>query len=459
MKHVSLALVLSLLGTEAFAQFDSPPTDSAQLRSMTNDKTGTGPLVLSHSPMLVTPMLGAATAISLDVGGGAALKAGIRSGYSETWGGTLLETHPGDLSTITWRANSSGTRTSGIWEGNSNNFMGVSARMSRSDDPPNVTRLTNEGTRAGGKMLHFASTAGVTVGDYISGSPSLPSLATVVSKTATTVEISAAATGNVANGTALSFISPYVVGTPTARGNRNTLMLYAVASDVVKPVNALMAVAHCQNVDTYCSGTNLIALSSSNSPVKLVGAEIDQVFPVGSSAASVGAGSIGIALNTFNGSSHTGQGNGPAIQLGGIDGYWSNGLLCSGVIKSGSCFGVNAGAKPIASMADSFNGTFGFAAYALGNDNGANNQRIVFRGVSGANTALYMDSNDIFHVSAPKVIDISAREVRIAGALDVGRLSVAGAASVTAVKVMRNAAGTGTCTLEFRSGLYTGGTC
>lgn len=451
MKRAVFALTLSLLASDALAQFDMTPSAAAELQSLLSNKTGNGSLVLSVSPRLVTPDLGAATATSLDVGGGASLRAGPKAGYQETWGGTLLEAHPGDLSTITWRANPSGTRTSGIWEGNSSNFVGISARMSRSDDPPNVTRPTTAPARAGGKTLRFASTEGVTIGDYIGGSPSLASSAKVVAKTATTVDISAAATGDLATGTALSFISPYVVGTPMARGNRNALMLYALASDVAKPVNALMAVAHCQDIGTYCSGANLIALSSSNAPIKLVGAEIDQVFPVGSSAPSVGPGSMGIALNTFNGSNHAGGGNGPAILLGGIDGYWTNGLICSGIISEGSCFGVNVGSAPMASMADSFNGAFRFAAFALGNDDGKNHQRIVFRAASGPNAAIYMDQRN--------VLQITAKEMRTSGAFDAAVLRAAGTEGSTAIKTVRNAAGTGTCTLEFKSGLYTGGTC
>jgi hypothetical protein len=379
------------------------------------------------------------------------------------------------------------------------------------------------------------------VGDYVNGSPNIPATARVASKTSTTVVMDAPTTGSgVASGVSLSFIGPYAIGTWMAYGNNNVLQLYAKVSDTVKPTNALMAVADCSALNTYCSGANIIALGSTLVSTKLVGMEIDQSFQVGTDASHVGPGSGGLYINTFNGSNHAGAGNGPAVQLGGITGFWSNGFLCDAVIASGSCFGMGGGGNSVASMADSFNGTFGIGAYLLGNDTGSNNQRIVFRATSGANAAIYMDSSNVLNVSAAgRIININGSLTRAlspneqvasivssnasgysllriensssskafdygvdsnggaymrsltniaagtkvlslshnSGVTDVfdvfgngdvtatGTIrantgfSANGTAGVSKTVTVRDSAGTGTCTLIFTTGLYTGGTC
>lgn len=351
---------------------------------------------------------------SITVGGAGALQTGVQSGFQSMWGFNLLETFPGDLADITWRANSSGIQTNGIWAGNTNNYVGISTRFTRATDPPNVTRATNGATASGNATLHFASTDGVTVGDFVNGSANIPLTARVASKTATTVVMDTPTTGSgVASGVTLDFIGPYAIGTWMAYGNNNVLQLYALASDTVKPTNALMALAQCTEVNTYCSGANIIAFSSTMAQTKQVGMEIDQMFPVGSSIASVSPASGGLYINTFNGSGHSDSGNGPGIQLGGIDGYWSNGFICDFVAAAGSCFGMGSGGHSVASMADSFNGTFGVGAYLLGNDTGSNNQRVVFRAATGANAALYMDSSNVFHVSAAgRTVNVDATLLR-----------------------------------------------
>lgn len=340
------------------------------------------------------------TVQSIGVGGAAVWQTGPQSGYQSTWDYNLLETNPGDIADVSWTANSSGIQTSGIWNGNSSNFFGVSQRMDRASDPPNITRSTNALTTSGSAVLNFADTTGVTIGDYVNGSANIPSSATVQSKTSTTVTLTAPTTGNVTSGTALSFVSPYMTGTWVARGNRNALFTYARANGTVKPVNGIMTLGQCDTVNAYCSGANIIALTSITGSTKLVAAELDQVFQPGTTAAAVGAGSAGLVINTFNGSTHNQTGNGPGILLGSVDGYWTDGFICGAIVTNGSCFGVNTGSASMASMADSLNGTFNVGAYLLGNDTGANNQRIVFRATSGANAAIFMDSSNVLNVSA-----------------------------------------------------------
>lgn len=63
--------------SSAFATFINTPS-SANLASLVTDETGTGALVFANTPTLVTPVLGAATATSINFGGS------TLSNYTET---------------------------------------------------------------------------------------------------------------------------------------------------------------------------------------------------------------------------------------------------------------------------------------------------------------------------------------------------------------------------------------
>lgn len=108
--------------------------------------------------------------------------------------------------------------------------------------------------------------------------------------------------------------------------------------------------------------------------------------------------------------------------------------------------------------------TFGFTEFsvegaggskylAVGSDNAS--PYIVARGAN-ANLALSANgSGAILLNSATQVTNLTAD-----GAVRANSgFSANGAVGITATKTVRNAAGTGTCTLEFTMGLYTGGTC
>jgi len=79
-----------------------------------------------------------------------------------------------------------------------------------------VVRLltTNGSTSAGSAVLNFADTTNVTVGDVVFAGPNLPDGTAVVSKTATTVTVSANATGSgLANPSSVLFFKKVIDGT------------------------------------------------------------------------------------------------------------------------------------------------------------------------------------------------------------------------------------------------------
>lgn len=454
---------------------------------------------------------------------GPPFRAGALTGTSQAWGNQLLESVPGDISDIAWRSNGAGTQTSRIWLGNTRNYFGRSTRATRDLDPPNVTYATNAQTLSGSPVLNFASTTGVSIGDYVNGSTDIPTSAVVQSVGANTVTLDQNVTGTIPSGTSLSFISPGL------KGFQATDFVMIKNTGSVKASNAVLTLAWCTRPGTYCSPGNDVALYDGTGAVKLVGREIDIDF--GANGGLSDGNSGGLFINTFNGSGVGGTGNGPAVQTGGVSGYWSVAFECNGVVTAGACLSMGGGNPTINAMLDVTQGTFGSGAILVGNNNGSNGQIIRFNTSGGAPaTLLYADSSNIFTINnlagstaivggvstltadsviglkvrgatnllrvdpqaggmvmqstnaiesafAPLLIDGSMVTIRTNGtttaaAFDASQnatfsavvrantgFSANGTAGVTATKTVRDAAGTGTCTLVFTMGLYTGGTC
>jgi hypothetical protein len=82
--------------------------------------------------------------------------------------------------------------------------QGATCHFQGSVSGPNVALTTNAVTAANSNVLNFASTAGVAVGQMISG-PGIPAGAQVLALTATAVTMSLASTAGVASGASIAF--------------------------------------------------------------------------------------------------------------------------------------------------------------------------------------------------------------------------------------------------------------
>ncbi len=94
------------LTSNPLSQFAS--TTSAQLAGVMSDETGTGALVFANSPTLVTPVLGAATATSIN---GATITSG-------TLNGSVTGTNTGDQTSIVWITGTKAQFDTAVTDGN-----------------------------------------------------------------------------------------------------------------------------------------------------------------------------------------------------------------------------------------------------------------------------------------------------------------------------------------------------
>jgi hypothetical protein len=423
--------------------------------------------------LCLLPGVGAAqTSVIL---GNTPITVGTLAGSGQAWANQLLESVPGDISDITWRSSGNGTQTSGIWIGNTRNFLGISTEATRALDPPNVVHATSAPSSAGTAVLHFADTRGVKAGDFVNGSAAIPASATVVSTTATTVTLSASVTGSgVPAGTHLGFIAPGIAGA------QNATFVLIKNTGSVKASNAILSLAWCRVPGTYCSGGNDVAVFDGSGPVKLVGREIDIDF--GRRGRSDGN-SGGLFINVFNGSAIDGAGNGPAVQLGGVNGYWTAGFVCGGVARPGSCFVANTMAT-LDSLLNTANvGAYSTGAIVVQNNNGSNGQLIAFRGTGNANSAISMNAANnlvlenfasgnvtirpggvsslvVSRTSAAFATDVTGTNFTASGSLRANTgFSANGTAGASATISVRKGDGSGACNIVFTLGLFTSTTC
>lgn len=317
--------------------------------------------------------------------------------------------------------------------------------------PQNVEYATSALAPPGSRTLSLTSSAGIEVGDYLRGSLSVPAEAVVRSVSKNTVTLSRPTTGSIEKGLRLGFISP------GSKGSQNAAFVMLKNDSSVKASNAIMSLAWCTKADTYCSGGNDIALYDGPGAIKLVGREIDVDFGVRGGRSN--GHSAGLFINSFNGSGYQGSGNGPAIQIGAVSGYWTVGFECNGIRASGACLSMGGHNAPIDAFVNVTQGKFASGAIILGVDDGANGQLIRFNGPTGE-VAATMSINDRSSLTIRNVVGVTD----IIGPLSATSVSASGfkaggVPGITAIKTVRNAAGTGTCTFEFTQGLYTGGTC
>jgi hypothetical protein len=149
--------------------------------------------------------------------------------------------------------------------------------------------------------------------------------------------------------------------------------------------------------------------SQASGDVKLIGLEIDVMWPIGTRVAD-GYGSGGLFINAFN----TNHG-GPAIQLGAVGPgtAWDNGLAISGV--TGAAVFVEGGTSiaPNALIDTRLPGHLGYgsAAIRVGNENNLNNQRILFEGANGSAGEIALDRTDSLHLSSPARVVMSTNSI------------------------------------------------
>jgi len=199
-------------------------------------------------------------------------------------------------------------------------------------------------------------------------------------------------------------------GTRDGDAPRSALTTLVTNAGSRKAADGFLTMAHCTAPHTSCFGGNPIALSEDrNGTVKLIGLEIDVMWPPGTRVADA-HGSGGLMINVFN-SNH----GGPAIQLGaaGAGAAWDNGLAVAGVAGAG-VFVV--GGSPFApdalvdsQLSDGLR--YGTAALRLGNDDGQNNQRIRFEGARGKPATLSLDRTDSLNLSSPQRVALATASV------------------------------------------------
>lgn len=121
---------------------------------------------------------------------------------------------------------------------------------------------------------------------------------------------------------------------------------------------------------------------------KVVGGEIDVEYISGDNNTSD---SGGLFINVFGGNEITGVG--PAIQIGGVGGFWTNGIVIAQSYGAG--LAVNSGDANLTSLVDSETaGGFKEAAVIVGSWTNVNNQMVKWKGPSGGATVEYQDGSN-----------------------------------------------------------------
>ena len=146
---------------------------------------------------------------------------------------------------------------------------------------------------------------------------------------------------------------------------------------------------------SHCWGGNQVTRSGGGAiTVKLVGDEIDQEFIAGDMPTSD---SGGLFINTFNG--NLAGGNGPAIQLGGFSGVWTNGIGVAAVQGAGLFVANNySGINSLVNTTSSAG--FGQDAIIVGNggSGASNGQAILFSGTSTSGAIAFEDGSNNFYI-------------------------------------------------------------
>ncbi len=169
---------------------------------------------------------------------------------------------------------------------------------------------------------------------------------------------------------------------------RNALNTLITNNGSIKDACGFQPIVNCAVSDTIGFGINPVAVSNvADSTVKLVGMEIDVILP----AATTNNAGGGLFMNIFNAAN-----GGPAIQLGGISGgFWSNGIMVSGIKADGTAFGVLGGSSSMDSGLNLSLGIFSTAAIELGNLH-----NILFqKAMGGAAANIYADASDHLNIA------------------------------------------------------------
>jgi hypothetical protein len=134
--------------------------------------------------------------------------------------------------------------------------------------PIGLTLSTSAQTLSGSAVLNFASTTGVAAGQKVSGDAGLPTNATVLSKTPTTVTLTANCVGTIAAATALTFTSmttSFVAGQLATGGTSGATGYVARATATVLNLTGVAGTFNAAETVTGGSGATCTTIGASYS--------------------------------------------------------------------------------------------------------------------------------------------------------------------------------------------------
>ena len=355
----------------SLSQFAS--TTSAQLATLISDETGSGSLVFSTTPTLVTPVLGLATGTSVMLSANVGAAAGNVSGNftagnfqtagnvnsaSELVTGSLtagtLQTsgnvNSNNLRVVT--ASSLGTVQSGTWNGSSISTTYTDAKVTSVNGSTGA--VTGLATTAG-TLAQFGATTSSQLAGVISDETGTGALVFATSPTLVTPALGTPASGNLTNctfptlnqsttGSAATLTTSRNINGVAFNGSIDITVTAAAGTLTGSSLNATVTGSSLTSVGTITSGTwNGSSISTTYTDAKIV--SVSGTAPI---TASTTTGAVTVGLST-SGVSATTYGGATAIPSFVVDQY--------GRITSASNVAVAAGVS--ASRALAFSLVFG----------------------------------------------------------------------------------------------------